>query len=103
MRWKTAGLILAGITLLYAAAVAGLYLAMRMPPERFGAVMSRVPAPALRILPFRPLWMRARAGRLAVGETAADFVLPTAGHTAAVRLSEQWRERPVVLIFGSYT
>jgi hypothetical protein len=103
MRWKTAGRILAGTALLYTTTVAGLYLAMWQPPERFGAIVSRVPTPAMRILPFRPLWMSARAGSLAVGDAAPDFALPTVAHTATVRLSEQWRERPVVLIFGSYT
>jgi hypothetical protein len=103
MRWKFAGFLLAGLTLLYVAAIAGLYVAMLQPPERFGAAMSRVPAPVMRLLPFRPLWMKARTGNLAVGETAADFLLPTLERATPVRLSEQWRDRPVVLIFGSYT
>ena len=59
--------------------------------------------PAMMILPFRPLWMSARAGHLAVGDKAPDFALPTTDQSRIVRLSEQWRERPVVLIFGSYT
>jgi hypothetical protein len=58
---------------------------------------------AMMILPFRPLWMSARAGHLAVGDTAPDFALPTADRSRTVRLSEEWRDRPVVLIFGSYT
>ena len=97
------GIALGVLVILYITATAGLYIAMRQPPERFGAIMSRVPMPAMMILPFRPLWMSARAGHLAVGDTAPDFTLPTTDRSRTVRLSEQWRERPVVLIFGSYT
>jgi hypothetical protein len=61
---------------LWGAAVAGLYLAMRQPPETFGAVMSRVPGMAMVALPFRPLWMSARRGHLDVGDRAPDFSLP---------------------------
>jgi hypothetical protein len=98
-----AGVALGAAVLLYAAATAGLYLAMRRPPEQFGAIMSRVPMAATMILPFRPLWMTARSGPLRVGDPAPDFELPAADHGSTIRLSEQWRERPVVLIFGSYT
>ena len=88
---------------LYLTAVTGLYVAMRQPPERFGAIMSNVPMMAMMVLPFRPLWMSARAGHLKVGDAAPDFALPTTEHTRTVRLSEEYRTRPVVLIFGSYT
>jgi len=97
------GIALSVLVVLYITATAALYIAMRQPPERFGAIMSRVPMPAMMILPFRPLWMSARAGHLAVGDKAPDFTLPTIDQSRIVRLSEQWRERPVVLIFGSYT
>ena len=59
------GKTLAGVGLLYLLLVAGFYIAMRQPPERFGAIMSKFPMPAMMILPFKPLWMSARAGRLA--------------------------------------
>jgi hypothetical protein len=100
---KLLGIALAVLAILYIAAAGSLYTAMRQPPERFGAIMSKVPLPAMMILPFRPLWMSARAGHLAVGDAAPDFALPTTDHSRTVSLSEQWRERPVVLIFGSYT
>jgi hypothetical protein len=58
---------------------------------------------AMMAIPFKPLWMSARAGRLEPGDAAPDFTLPTADHSRTVTLSEVWRERPVVLIFGSYT
>ena len=97
------GIALSVLAVVYMTATAGLYIAMRQPPERFGAIMSKVPMPAMMILPFRPLWMSARAGHLAVGDAAPDFALPTTDRSRTVRLSEQWRERPVALIFGSYT
>ena len=97
---RIAAAALAGV---YAIAAAGLYVAMRQPPERFGAIMAHVPRPAMMVLPFEPLWMSARAGSLQVGDAAPDFVLPTLDQYRRVRLSEEYRERPVVLIFGSYT
>jgi hypothetical protein len=88
---------------LYGIATAGLYLAMRQPPERFGAVMSHVPPVAMAVLPFRPLWMSARAGSLQTGDPAPDFSLPLLHSDRAVTLSAEYRRKPVVLIFGSYT
>ncbi len=39
-----------------------------------------------------------------VGDAAPDFELPYLGETAKkVRLSDVLRERPVALVFGSYT
>ncbi|HBY59150.1 MAG TPA: hypothetical protein DEH78_04975 [Solibacterales bacterium] len=93
----------AAVLALYAAAVAFIYGAMRQPPDRFGAIMKHVPLPAMMMIPFRPLWMSARAGTLQPGDAAPDFELPTLDRARQVRLSDQWRERPVVLIFGSYT
>ncbi|MFN0100676.1 MAG: hypothetical protein ACKV2U_01160 [Bryobacteraceae bacterium] len=100
---KLVGITLAGLASLYILVLAGFYVAMCQPPERFGAIMSRLPMPAMMILPFKPLWMSARADQLAVGDAAPDFALPTADRGRVVKLSEEWRERPVVLIFGSYT
>lgn len=100
---KLLGATLGVLACLYLAALACLYLAMRQTPERFGAIMSHVPMPAMMILPFKPLWTSARAGRLAIGDAAPDFTLPTPDRTRMVKLSEEWRAQPVVLIFGSYT
>ena len=45
---------------------------------------------------------RRERGTLKVGDPAPDLLL--AGYaTESIRLSELWRERPVVLIFGSCT
>ena len=88
---------------MWTAATAGLYAAMRQPPETFGAIMSHVPGIAMMILPFKPLWMSARAGHLQVGDAAPDFSLRPLHADAAVTLSKEYASRPVVLVFGSYT
>jgi len=91
------------VALLWALGSAALYAAMRQTPDRFGAIMSHVPTVAMIVLPFKPLWMSARAGHLAVGDPAPDFTLPMLHGDRAVKLSEEIRQKPVVLIFGSYT
>jgi len=98
-------LLIAGLALaaLYSVACAGIYTAMCQPPERFSAIMQHVPDFAFMILPFRPFWMSARAGSLRVGDAAPEFELPTIDHSRTVRLSSEYRSKPVVLIFGSYT
>ncbi|PYT13731.1 MAG: hypothetical protein DMG59_19590 [Acidobacteria bacterium] len=55
------------------------------------------------VLPFERLWLQARAGKLQVGETAPDFSLKTPDHGSTVRLSSFRGQKPVVLVFGSYT
>jgi hypothetical protein len=92
-----------GAVLVWAAATAALYAAMRQPPETFGRIMSHVPMPAMIVLPFKPLWMFARAGHLQVGDAAPDFALPGLHGDKTVTLSNEYRQKPVVLVFGSYT
>jgi len=94
------GVALVGV---YAAVSAGLFWAMCQPPDQFGRIMKHVPMPSMMVLPFRPLWMIARAGHLQVGDAAPDFELPTHDESDTVRLSDFRGERPVVLVFGSYT
>jgi len=94
---------LAGGALLWALASAALYAAMRQTPAQFGAIMAHVPTVAMIVLPFRPLWMSARAGALTVGSPAPDFALPMLHGDRVVTLSEEIRQKPVVLVFGSYT
>lgn len=89
--------------LLWGVAIAGLYAAMRQPPETFGAIMSHVPAIAMIALPFKPLWMSARGGHLQIGDRAPDFALPVLHGDRVVTLSVEYRRKPVVLVFGSYT
>jgi hypothetical protein len=47
-------------------------------------------------------WDRREKGALQVGQPAPDLELPLVDE-GTVRLSELWRERPVVLVFGSCT
>jgi len=46
---------------------------------------------------------RPREGGLKVGDPAPDFELPLLGSEGKVKLSAFKGDRPVVLIFGSYT
>ena len=82
----------------------GVVLAMLQPPERFGEIMTRVPvAMVWGVLPGRRIWMWARSGALRAGDAAPDFTLSTHDHTNRVTLSSHQGQRPVVLVFGSYT
>ncbi|MBI3693744.1 MAG: hypothetical protein HY238_02730 [Acidobacteria bacterium] len=92
-----------GLVALYLALLGGLLAAMYQPPARFARIVSKVPGPVMRIVPFPPLWRKARAGRLQTGDPAPDFELPTLDKQSRVRLSSLRSSRPVVLVFGSYT
>jgi len=78
---------------------------MGQSPESFAQVMAKIPGPVpFLLLPFETLWMRARAGTLQVGSPAPDFSLTKLDKTAQVQLSSLTAQnRPVVLVFGSYT
>ncbi|HLY16065.1 MAG TPA: hypothetical protein VKR61_02520 [Bryobacteraceae bacterium] len=101
--WRVARILLGSCLVLYAVLTAALYWTMRQPLDRFGAIMRHVPGVAMAVLPFEPIWMRVRAGVLQPGDTAPDFELSTVDHSRRVRISEEFRNKPVVLIFGSYT
>jgi hypothetical protein len=77
--------------------------AMHQPPEVFGRVMARMPEPAYFVLPFETLWMRARQGQLSVGDTAPALTVKKLEDHTPIDLSSLWVDRPVVLVFGSYT
>jgi hypothetical protein len=77
--------------------------AMHQSPETFGHFMSKLPMPAYFIIPFETLWSRARAGTIKVGDQAPDFNLPNHDKSGSVRLSQFRGQKPVVLVFGSYT
>jgi hypothetical protein len=91
------------LVVIYAALVAALAIAMRQPPDTFGAIMAKMPPFAFMVLPFEHLWMNARAGHLNLGDPAPDFTLKTVDGSAQVTLSSFRDRKPVVLIFGSYT
>lgn len=94
---------LLGVLVVYAVALAALFVVMCQPPQRFGQVMAYVPMPTMAIVPFEPMWNVARGGPTRVGEMAPDFELPTSDRTSQVRLASFRGKQPVVLIFGSYT
>ena len=79
--------------------------AMLQPPERFGAFMRHMPpAVVWGGLPASRMWLWARKGTLAEGDMAPDFRLRTAQDGARrVALGSYRGQRPVVLVFGSYT
>ena len=77
---------------------------MHQPPETFGRVMSKMPANVVFLAaPFETMWTRARSGHLHAGDLAPDFMLMKLDKSAQVQLSSVAAEKPVVLIFGSYT
>ena len=86
----------------YLALSAGL-LAVMHRPILFGEVMRHVPGPLMMVVPFKQLWFLARAGRLKVGDPAPGFNLPAADKQSSVSLASFRGQKPVVLIFGSYT
>jgi hypothetical protein len=88
----------------YVACGAFVWHAMLLPPQEFGAVMARMPSPAVFLLfPFETLWTHARAGTLKIGEHAPDFSLLKVDKSGSIQLSALNQQQPVVLIFGSYT
>lgn len=92
-------LLLGGI---YVGLAAAFYLLMCQSPVVFAKTISKLPAPVF-FLPFERLWSLARKGNLEVGEEAPDFELHTVDRQARVRLSSFRGQKPVVLVFGSYT
>ncbi len=94
--------------LAWVAGTAALFAIMWLPPGEFSAWMGKAPRPvmmaAMGVLPFERLWKFARAGALRTGDPAPDFDLPRQQNRAErVKLSSHFGERPVVLVFGSYT
>ena len=100
---RVIGLTALACALLYGSLLGGMYWTMRQPLDRFGKIMRHVPDAAFAVLPFRPMWTSARAGHLHEGDTAPGFDLPLVDHSRRVKLADEYAQRPVVLIFGSYT
>lgn len=94
----------ATIVVVYAVFGAFMWRTMRQPPEDFGRVMAKMPGPVVFLLfPFETMWLRARAGTLQIGDSAPDFSLQSLNHSGPVQLSVLNEQKPVVLVFGSYT
>jgi hypothetical protein len=93
-----------GLAAVYIALGGVVLSAMSSTPERFGQFMKRMPAALVwGALPARHMWLWARKGELSAGDFAPDFTLRRQGGNGRVRLSEFRGQRPVVLVFGSYT
>jgi hypothetical protein len=94
-----------GLLVIYVALFSAVVIAMVQPPARFGAFMKRMPAPVVwGALPAKRMWLWARRGTLIEGALAPDFTLRTThDRTRRVTLSSYRGQRPVVLVFGSYT
>jgi hypothetical protein len=101
--WRRLAAVAATLAGLWLLLCAGFYWAMTQPPEVFGAIVAKIPMATMMVVPFPPMWKRARAGNLKPGDAAPDFTLPTLDHRETVRLSSFRGSRPVVLVFGSYT
>ena len=96
--------VLGALAILYICFVTFIWWAMHQPPETFGRVMAKIPGPAVFLLvPFETLWVHARDGTLKVGNLPPDFELQKVDRSGSIRLSELTQQRPVVLVFGSYT
>jgi hypothetical protein len=103
MKWLLRGV--TAIVVVYILLFSAVAIAMLQPPERFGAFMKHMP-PAIvwGTLPAPRMWLWARRGRLAEGALAPDFTLRTAqDRTKRVTLASYRDQRPVVLVFGSYS
>jgi hypothetical protein len=93
------------ITLWLMVAIA-LFAIMWLPPSEFARWIGKAPRPlmaAMAVLPFETLWNVARGGALREGDPAPDFDLERHDKSGRVKLSSHFGERPVVLVFGSYT
>jgi len=87
----------------YAALLFAMNRAMHEPPEQFGRFMSKMPVAVFLVAPFETMWTRARAGNLNLGDPAPDFTLSTLDKSSRVTLASIRSDKPVVLVFGSYT
>jgi hypothetical protein len=87
----------------YATFLGAMFIVLCQPPQRFGQIMAHFPMPAMRLVPFEPMWNLARAGATRAGEMAPDFSLQTVDRKTQVRLASFRGKQPVVLVFGSYT
>ncbi|MGB9243930.1 MAG: hypothetical protein WA718_00150 [Terriglobales bacterium] len=101
--WKIVAKLALAFAGLYAVLTTLLFGVMLQSPDRFAATMKHVPWPVFAALPFKPLWQVARAGQVSVGDIAPDFSLESPDHKSSFRLSSLRGEKPVVLVFGSYT
>ena|SRR3989442_13667009 len=100
--------ILAGFVIVYLAIAAVVWVVVSLPPARFANIMAKLPTsqhpgPLFMLIPIGPLMMLARSGHLHQGDLAPDFRLREHRGEQTVQLASFRGQKPVVLIFGSYT
>jgi hypothetical protein len=105
---KLVGRILGGLALVYIGIAAVVWVVVSLPPARFANIMAKLPTsekpgPLFMIIPIGPLMMLARAGHLKTGDIAPDFRLRALHSEQTVQLASFRGQKPVVLVFGSYT
>lgn len=100
-RWLLRGLVV--LVIIYCVFLGLMFAAMRKSPTEFSRFMMKLPRPLMYATPFPPMWNKARAGSVNVGDLAPDFELPVQTSAQRVRLSQFRGDRPVLLVFGSYT
>jgi hypothetical protein len=103
MNMKTVLKTIAAGVVLYALITGAFFLVMLQSPEKIAKTMMHVPWAAFRVFPLRTVWMNARRGPVRQGEMAPDFSLETTDHKSHFQLSSLRGQKPVVLVFGSYT
>ena len=104
MKWLLFGVL--GLAGFYVVLFGVVLAAMLQPPARFGLFMKHMPGVLVwGALPASRMWLWARRGELVEGAPAPDFTLPrhVDGGRDRVTLSSYRGQRPVVLVFGSYT
>ena len=100
---RVLGIVLLVLVIGYTALLFAVNRAMHEPPEQFGLFMSKMPVAIFLIAPFETMWTRARVGTLNVGDPAPEFTLSSLDHSSQATLASIRNNKPVVLVFGSYT
>ncbi len=100
--------IFAALAVLYVLFIGTLLALAAWSPQSLAKVVARIPSsespgPLFMLVPLKPIMLLARSGRLRVGDTAPNFQLTTPDGSQTVQLSDFRGQRPVVLVFGSYT
>ena len=102
MKWLLRAVLMAVAAYIFLGAA--VIAAMLQPPERFGQFMKHMPAAVVwGALPAERMWLWARRGDIEEGAPAPDFTLSSHDRARRVTLSSHQGDRPVVLVFGSYT
>jgi len=69
-RWLLRGLVV--LVIVYCIFLGLMFAAMRKSPTEFSRFMMKLPRPLMYATPFPPMWNKARAGSVNVGDLAPD-------------------------------